>query len=139
MIMKQNNNSPAAETEPRMRQVQTDRGAVPPKLQILVTIVNRDKAELYTDLLTSFGISMQLTMSAQGTASVEMLHYLGLEDSDKAVLLGTVREDAAEKTLQYLSGKFETIKKGKGVAFTVPMSSVIGAAIYRFLGNIRER
>jgi hypothetical protein len=37
-----------------------------------------------------------------------------------------------------LEEKFTTIKDGKGIAFTVPMSSVIGVAIYRFLSNHRQ-
>ena len=40
--------------------------------------------------------------------------------------------------LQMLEEKFQTIKHGKGIAFTIPMSSVIGVAIYRFLSNHRQ-
>ena len=36
-----------------------------------------------------------------------------------------------------LDEKFKTIKGGKGVAFTIPLSSVIGTLIYRFLSNNR--
>ena len=34
-----------------------------------------------------------------------------------------------------LNEKFNTIKKGKGIAFTVPFSSMIGVAAYGFLSN----
>ena len=37
--------------------------------------------------------------------------------------------------MQGLENKFHTLKNGKGIAFTIPMSSVIGVAIYRFLSN----
>ena len=33
--------------------------------------------------------------------------------------------------------KFATIKKGKGVAFAIPLSSVIGVNLYQFLSNNR--
>ena len=36
-----------------------------------------------------------------------------------------------------LEDKFATIKNGKGVAFAVPLSSVIGVNLYRFLSNNR--
>jgi len=32
---------------------------------------------------------------------------------------------------------FKTMKNGKGIAFTVPMTSVIGVSIYGFLSNNR--
>jgi hypothetical protein len=31
--------------------------------------------------------------------------------------------------------KFRTVKGGKGIAYTVPISSTIGVAIYQFLSN----
>ena len=37
-----------------------------------------------------------------------------------------------------LEEKFETIRNGKGVAFTVPLSSVIGVSMYQFLSNNRQ-
>ena len=33
--------------------------------------------------------------------------------------------------------KFNTIKDGKGIAFTIPLTSVIGTLIYGFLSNNR--
>jgi hypothetical protein len=58
-----------------------------------------------------------------------------LEDSDKGVLFSVLREDRAQEAMQALEDKFESLKNGKGIAFTIPMSSVIGVAIYRFLSN----
>ena len=114
------------------------RQPLPPKLTLLVTVVNRNKAELYLALLQSFEINMQLSMAAQGTASTDMLRYLGLSDSDKAVIFSVIRENRAEAALRYLEDKFHTIKNGKGIAFTVPMTGVIGVAIYQFLSNNRK-
>jgi len=37
--------------------------------------------------------------------------------------------------MHYIEEKFATVKDGKGIAFTVPMTSVIGVAIYRFLSH----
>ena len=62
---------------------------------------------------------------------------LGLEDSDKSVIFSVIREDKVTEALHGLEDKFKTIKNGKGIAFTIPMSSVIGVAIYRFLSNAR--
>lgn len=105
------------------------------KLKILVTVVNRSKTEFFMDFLTAFEVNFQTSVLAQGTARSETLYMLGLEDSDKSVIFSAIREDKATEALQALEDKFHTLKNGKGIAFTMPMSSVIGVAMYRFLSN----
>ena len=108
------------------------------KLKLLITVVNRKKAELYMDLLTAYEVNFQTAVLAQGTAHSEMLYMLGLEESDKSVIFSVLREDKVKDAMRMLEEKFQTIREGKGIAFTVPMSSVIGVAIYRFLSNHRQ-
>lgn len=117
----------------------TPRQPAPPKLKLLVTVVNREKAELYAALLQGFEINLQLTMAANGTANTEMLRVLGLTESDKAVIFSVVREDRAASAMRFLEEKFNTIKNGKGIAYTVPMTGTIGVAIYQFLSNNQSR
>ncbi len=109
----------------------------PQKLKLLFTVVNRQKAEFYIDLIQSFDVNMQLALLAQGTAKTEMLNMLGLVDTEKAVILSAIRADKANEALSALEEKFATIKNGKGIAFTVPMTSTVGVAIYQFLCNNR--
>ena len=105
------------------------------KLKLLITVVPRGKTEFFIDLLSGFEINFQTSVTAQGTARSETLRLLGLDDSDKSVIFSVIREDRAQEILQGLEDKFTSIKKGKGIAFTIPVSSVIGVAIYRFLSN----
>ncbi len=106
-----------------------------PKLMLLVSVVPRAKADLYLTLIQGFSVNLQLSLAAEGTASGETLRLLGLSDAEKAVIFSVIRQDIAEEALRYLEEKFRTLKNGKGIAFTVPMSSVIGVAVYRFLSN----
>ena len=110
----------------------------PPKLKLLFTIVNREKTELYTALIQGFNVNMQLSTAARGTASREIMQMLGLSDKNKSLIVSVIREDTEDMLLRFLDEKFHTIKNGKGIAFTVSMSSVIGVAVYRFLGNYNE-
>ena len=107
------------------------------KLKLLVTVVNRNKTEFFMDFLTAYEVNFQTSVLASGTAKSETLYMLGLEDSDKSVIFSVIREDKVTEALHGLEDKFKTIKNGKGIAFTIPMSSVIGVAIYRFLSNAR--
>ena len=108
---------------------------LPPKLKMLVTIVNRSKTELFLDYISAFEANMQMSMAASGTANSDMLTYLGLTNTDKTVIISVIREDKEESVLRFLDDKFHTVRNGKGIAFTVPMTGVIGVAIYQFLSN----
>jgi len=106
------------------------------KLKLLFTVVDRPKAEFYQDVLSQFEVNCQMIMPGLGTAKSELIDMLGL-NIHKAVLLSVVREDRMNEVMKCLEGKFTTIKNGKGIAFAVPLSSVIGVNTYQFLSNNR--
>ena len=106
------------------------------KLKLLITVVDRRKGEFYLDVISQFGINCQLAMSGLGTAHSELVELLGLEPH-KAVILSVVREDRMDEVMNCLEDKFAAIKGGKGVAFAIPLSSVIGVNLYRFLSDNR--
>lgn len=107
------------------------------RLELLVTVVGRNKAEYYEDLILSFDVNMQTTALASGTANEKMLSLLGLSDSEKAVIFSIIQEDKIPKAVRILDEKFKTIKGGNGIAFTTPLTSVIGKLIFGFLSNNR--
>jgi hypothetical protein len=123
-------------TEPVKKEVpfQTDLK----KLKLLITVVSRNKSEFYMDYLSGFDVNLQTAVAGQGTAPSDTMYLLGLVDSDKSVIFSVLREDRAEEAMQGLEEKFQTVRGGKGIAFTVPMTGVIGVAIYRFLSNNRK-
>lgn len=105
------------------------------KIKLLVTIVNRSKTTFFIDTLEQFEINMQMVIYGKGTANSEMLNLLGLAETEKSVILSVVREDKVNDVLETLKEKFEKIKNGKGIAYTIPMKSIIGVYIYQFLSN----
>ena len=116
---------------------ENDHMAAPQRLKLLITVVNREKVEFYMDLIQSFEVNMQFTTSASGTATSDILHMMGMEDSAKGVIFSIVREDKAPAVLQALEERFSTIRRGKGIAYTVPLSGMIGVSLYQFFCNNR--
>ena len=106
------------------------------KLKLLVTVVDRPKGEFYLDYISQFEVNQQLLLSGLGTASSELVDLLGL-NIHKVVILSVVREDRMDAVMLGLEEKFRTIRNGKGIAFAVPLSSVIGVNLYQFLSNNR--
>ncbi len=104
------------------------------KLKLLFTVVDRTKSEFYLDVLSQFEVNLQTVVTGSGTANSEVLDMLGL-NTHKAVIISVIREDLTDTILKLLEDKFRTIRNGKGIAFAVPLSSVIGVNIYRFLSN----
>lgn len=108
------------------------------RLKLLITIVGRSKAEYYLDLIQSFKVNMQMVALANGTANAKMLGLLGLSDNnEKAVIFSVIQEEKIPSALAALDEKFNSIKDGKGISFTIALTSVIGALIYGFLSDNR--
>ncbi len=106
------------------------------KLKLLFTVVDKPKGEFYLDVISQFDVNYQMLLSGNGTATSNLVELFGL-NINKAVILSVIREDMTETVMNCLDDKFTTIKNGKGVAFAVPLSSVIGVNLYQFLSNNR--
>lgn len=112
--------------------------SAPKKLKILVTIVDRSKTDFYLDVLEGYEVNMQTVIYGKGTAPSDMLHYLGLSQTNKAVIISVVKEERIKEIQIAYEDKYFKTKNGKGIAFTIPISSMIGVSIYQFLSNSVE-
>ena len=107
------------------------------KLKLLLTVVDRNKGEFYTDVISQFDVNCQMVVGGVGTANSELIELLGL-NTHKAVILSVAREDRVDAIMNCLEEKREKQGKKQGViSFAVPLSSVIGVNIYRFLSDNR--
>ena len=109
------------------------------RLKILVTTVMRSKADFYMDYIQSFGANMQFVLYGHETAPREILTALGLADPERAVIVRIIGEDHVPAVLECLEEKFRTIVNGKGIAYTIPMASVIGKSVFNFLSDNRSQ
>ena len=117
---------------------QTKSMQAPQKLKLLITIVNREKADFFMDILQAFEVNMQFATNAEGTASSDVLQMMGLAQREKAVIFSIIRDDCVKAALEALEERFASVKGGKGIAYTVPMSRMIGASLSQFFCNNRH-
>ena len=108
------------------------------RLEVLVTVVNRRKAEFFADLIESFGVSFQWLVTGEGTMKFRTLDRPELVGTPKMVIFSVIRSQDEEKILTVLGEKFDTVRDGEGIAYAVPMSSVIGKLVYGFLSNQKD-
>ena len=108
------------------------------KLKLLFTVVDRNKGEFYMDVISQYAVNCQMLLPGTGTAASDIVELLGL-NLHKAVVLSVIREDLVDEIMNCLEDKFDTIRKGKGISFAVPLSSVIGVNAYQFLSDNRMK
>ena len=112
--------------------------AAPGKLYTLISVVPEKRADYYVHLLSDYEVNVSYTVKAEGTAKSGGFIIGDYTDYKKSVIISAVKEERVKEVLSVLEEKFETVKNGKGIAFTVPFSSMIGLLSYRFLSNIRK-
>ena len=107
------------------------------KAKLIITIVDRNKTEFYTDVISQFESNLQMVLYGEGTANTQMLEMFGL-NNEKGIIFSVVRNELVKDVMNTLDDKFKTIRNGKGVATTIPISSVIGLSLYQFMINNRK-
>lgn len=112
---------------------------IPQKLKIVMIIVNRGKAEFFLDQMETMGVNMQLSLEGEGTAPHTIANFWGLEHKEKDIIISFVPEDKIKKVLKRLDEKFDTVRNGQGVAFVLPVGSIIGVSLYQFLMDNRKK
>ncbi|MDE6850367.1 MAG: hypothetical protein K2J54_03475, partial [Clostridia bacterium] len=55
--------------------------------------------------------------------------------TEKSVIFSIIQEEKLPDALHELDEKFKTVKGGKGIAYTIPLTSVVGKLIFGFLSN----
>ena len=111
----------------------------PERLVLLVTVVNKGKGTFFSDLLQqTFDANLQMCFVGDGTARSDLIEFLGLKDSRRSVIFSVVRASQLDAIEAALEDRFVTVNGGTGIAFTVPLSSVIGKLSYGFLSNERR-
>lgn len=102
------------------------------KLLLLITIIRRNKADYYLDLISEMGANLQMMSLGNGTTkSAIFTNDIGT----KAIIFSIITEDNSKKIIKTLGEKFNELRDGKGVCWTVPLSSVMGVTFFNFLSN----
>ena len=102
-------------------------------LFLMTTIVDRKVAKKYSELYKENEQHVMFVTLGSGTAANEILDYLGLENTEKAVIFSVQEESAWQKIKRQLQQKLKIDAPGGGIAFTIPLSSIGGKKTLQFL------
>lgn len=108
------------------------------KLSLFVTIIGKGQALPVMRIFERGGSSAQFVQRGEGTAQKEIYNILGMEETDKDIVLSFISQDKILDVKNELSAFFMANKKNRGIGFSIPLSSIIGVRVYQFLANTVE-
>lgn len=91
-------------------------------LSLLFYIINPNEKK-YLKFLDKYKLKFKTIISGTGTASPSLLDYFGLNEIDKLVIVSILPTILSKHILTDMCNKLNINEPGKGIAFTIPLSS----------------
>lgn len=105
--------------------------------QALMLIATPKLADKAVEMFSKKNLPVQYKVSAQGTASSEIMDTLGLGSIDKSLLVAFVHKSFAEEMLGLLHSKLRLDAVNSGIAFTLPLGSASNIVV-RMMQSVGE-
>ena len=102
-------------------------------LFLMTTIIDRKDANKYIEAFKQNAITVIYTTLGIGTATSEVLDYLGMDTREKAVAYSVLEEDKWLEIKRYMEKNLKIDAPGGGISFTIPLSSIAGKRALQFL------
>jgi uncharacterized protein YaaQ len=93
-------------------------------LKLMMVIVDESDANKVTNFLRDRQVRFQFACTGEGTANSELLALLGFNGTTKSLCVSLLPDFHAEEMLRVMPEQIDLHKKGKGIAFTLPLSGV---------------
>ena len=104
------------------------------RLYYIITITNRVMgSKHFLDFYRAFGAPVVFSALGRGTASDDMLSYLGLEATEKTVLFSVVAPQVKDVLMRELVDTMHIDRPGIGIAVCLHLSSVGGQSAMNYL------
>ena len=101
------------------------------RADLMIVITDRSRGGAFAAWFQSQGATLVLSALGQGTAATEVLDYLGLEATEKAVLL--LAAPRSRRLVRRAARELWLDVPGRGILMAVPISSVGGARARDYL------
>ncbi len=94
----------------------------PPAMNLLGVVFDRERAPQVQQVMEAQHVFLSMLALGRGTANNRILGFLGLGESEKAVLLSILPELKARAAMQGLDKMLDFSRPGHGVSFICPVS-----------------
>jgi len=105
----------------------------------VISIINPASLERLYDIIENLQLPLALEFHGQGTATPSMLDLLGLEFSEKRVVITIADEEKTAELIKEQRRKLYIDAPGNGIVAAVPIKSVGGGRTLTYLGGDRDQ
>lgn len=102
-------------------------------MDLVFTILQRGKGEKVIKVAHEQGAGFNIIYPGRGTATSSILEIMGLGATEKDVVLSFCKSEISPKLIEAIAENRHFDKAGTGISFSVPLQSVAGARVLRFL------
>ena len=103
------------------------------ELYYVITISDRDRAEILANIYQTAGTGMVLTKLGRGTATGEQLSSYGLDATEKAIVSTVADAEQTRQIFKLSKRRLFIDVPGNGVMMAIPLKSVAGGRTLGYL------
>jgi len=92
-------------------------------MNLKILFIINDEEKKLSRIVNKFSLPFNTLMHGEGTASQGILDFLGLAKTEKNILFSIIPDNKEKEIMTFLENNTNIEDFGKGIAFTVPMSS----------------
>jgi hypothetical protein len=105
------------------------------KLYWLLTIISRHDTQEYETFFLSHGVENLISIPSSGTAHEHTLDMLGIERTEKTILLAAMNADMLKRIIRGLTVEMKIDLPDRGVAVAIPFSGIGGQRTLEYLSG----
>ena len=106
-------------------------------LSLVGIVVNDGQSSAIGRILVDARASVFFTCHGHGTSTNDFYDVFGLGNPNKQVLMSLIRDETWARIRQKLVDRFAYSEWSKGIAFLIPIDSLMGVSAYKFLTDSR--
>ncbi len=105
--------------------------------QLIFLIATPKLVDSAAEMFLKKNLPLQFRLTAEGTASSEIMDTLGLGSIDKGILISTVPKKFGEEMLSLLHTELRLDMVNSGIAFTIPLNAA-SKIVFNMMNKINE-
>ena len=105
--------------------------------QLIFLIATPKLVDSAAEMFLKKNLPLQFRLTAEGTASSEIMDTLGLGSIDKGILISTVPKKFGEEMLSLLHTQLRLDMVNSGIAFTIPLNAA-SKIVFNMMNKINE-
>lgn len=106
-------------------------------LKMFIIVVHYGQSKAILSRLNEIDTAVSLTLQAYG-GSFDTGDLFGTGEHKKEMIISLVRADKSELLTRIVNERFKVSKASSGILYSIPLTSVAGVTMYKFLTNTRK-